>query len=129
MKHAITLLTFLLLTVSCYDDDDNLTGGICYDAVQAGDNFVLGGQNVTVLSLESDLWCVCCELCDCYGAPLAILLIEGDTVRVGGAFFSPLMQPQVGEYNGRTITMDELNAGTCENRLEPEDFSACFSID
>jgi len=53
MKYLVALLSFTLLTFSCYDDDDNRTAGNCYDAVKAGESFLLDDKNVTVLSLES----------------------------------------------------------------------------
>lgn len=118
----------VLLMTACYDDDDSDLSTACSGAVAAGDSFVLDGNAVTVLELHSDLWCSCCEFCNCFAAPLAILLVEGDTVRVGGVHMSPTMEPQTGEYEGRTITMDELEDGTCEDPLDREDIQACFSI-
>lgn len=119
---------FVLLTTSCNDDASEVLLTACADPVKIGDSFVLDGKAITVLELHSDKWCSCCEVCNCFAAPLAVLKVEEDTVRVGGQFSSLTLMPHTGEHEGRTIIMDELEDGTCEDRLAPEDFMACFSI-
>ncbi len=126
---TLTSLAFVLLTTSCIDDDSEALFTTCSDPVKIGDSFVLDGKAVTVLELHSDKWCSCCELCNCFAVPLAVLKVEEDTVRIGGQVFSDPLLPHTGEHGGRTITMDELEDGTCEDQLAPEDFTACFSID
>jgi len=125
----LTLVVFTLLMSGCEKSVTTKPGPTCSEPVKAGETFELNGKSVTVLELHSDLWCVCCNVCDCFDSPYALLLVEGDSVRVGGEFMSITLMPQTGEYNGRTITMVDLNDGSCENQLAPEDLSACFSIE
>lgn len=119
----------VLLAAGCDDDGAVEMPHTCSEPVKVGDSFVLEGQPVTLLELYSDKWCSCCAVCNCFAAPMAVLRVEGDTVRVGGIFSSLSLMPHTGEYEGRTITMEEINDGTCENQLEREALSACFSIE
>ena len=128
-RFTLISLAIVLLTTSCTDDASEALPTACANPVKIGDSFVLDGKAVTVLELHSDKWCSCCETCNCFAIQSAVLQVEEDTVSIGGQIFSATLLPHTGVHEGRTITLEELEDGTCEDQLAPEDFTACFSID